>query len=155
MVWIWWRSGSAVFQSVGRRYCYSKRQSAALRNGMSIRKLFDQLTTVRETIHIPLVMIGSSEPHYAIWLEAFVPVQGRSGRYDYPDLPIAAASTNIKPLLSATDWNLLFLIYAETSEGHYPRNRRSYQRIYLHGVVGCNYRYANFIRLESRDIWTK
>jgi len=43
----------------------------ALQNGMSIRKLFEQLTAVRAEIHIPLIMMGYLNPVMQFGFENF------------------------------------------------------------------------------------
>ena len=64
---------------------------AALKNGMSIRRLFSQLTDVRRKIEIPLVMMGYLNPIMQFGFEEFcreckrVDVDGMI----IPDLPMS------------------------------------------------------------------
>ena len=90
----------------------------ALRNGMSIRKLFDQLTNVRETIHIPLVMMGYLNPIMQFGFEAFCAECARVGvdGMIIPDLPMADYINQYKAIAERYGLEFIFLITPETSE---------------------------------------
>ena len=72
----------------------------ALKNGMSIRLLFSQLTDVRKKIDIPLVMMGYLNPIMQFGFENFcreckrVDVNGMI----IPDLPMSVYLTDYKPV---------------------------------------------------------
>ncbi|VBB44634.1 Tryptophan synthase alpha chain [uncultured Paludibacter sp.] len=90
----------------------------ALKNGMSIRKLFSQLTSIREKIHIPLVMMGYLNPVMQFGFEEFckeckrVDVDGMI----IPDLPMADYLSDYKPIADKYGLKFIFLITPETSE---------------------------------------
>ena len=90
----------------------------ALRNGMSIRKLFDQLTTVRDTIHIPLVMMGYLNPIMQFGFEAFCAECSRVGvdGMIIPDLPMSDYLNEYKPVAEKYGLEFIFLITPETSD---------------------------------------
>ena len=91
---------------------------AALKNGMSIRKLFIQLTEVRKDIDIPLVMMGYLNPIMQFGFENFcreckrVDVDGMI----IPDLPMADYLTEYKDIAEKYGLEFIFLITPETSE---------------------------------------
>lgn len=45
--------------------------TTALRNGMTLRRLFDQLADIRRTVHIPLLLMGYLNPILQFGFEAF------------------------------------------------------------------------------------
>jgi len=91
---------------------------AALQNGMSIRKLFDQLTGVRANIHIPLIMMGYLNPIIQFGFEAFCKECHRVGvdGMIVPDLPMADFLAEYKEIASRYELEFIFLITPETSE---------------------------------------
>jgi len=90
----------------------------ALKNGMSIRKLFEQLSNVRSTVQIPLVMMGYLNPIMQFGFENFckeckrVDVDGMI----IPDLPMADYLADYKPIADKYGLEFIFLITPETSE---------------------------------------
>lgn len=90
----------------------------ALQNGMSIRKLFEQLTDVRSTIHIPLVMMGYLNPIMQFGFEAFCKECHRVGvdGMIIPDLPMADFLSQYKEIAERYGLEFIFLITPETSE---------------------------------------
>lgn len=95
-----------------------KSSQQALKNGMSIRKLFEQLTEVREHIHIPLVMMGYLNPIMQFGFEDFckeckrVEVDGMI----IPDLPMSDFLADYKLIAERYNLEFIFLITPETSE---------------------------------------
>ena len=91
---------------------------AALKNGMSIRRLFSQLTDVRRKIEIPLVMMGYLNPIMQFGFEEFcreckrVDVDGMI----IPDLPMSDYLTDYKPIAEKYELEFIFLITPETSD---------------------------------------
>ena len=91
---------------------------ASLKNGMSIRLLFSQLTDVRNKIDIPLVMMGYLNPIMQFGFEDFcreckrVDVDGMI----IPDLPMADYLTDYKPIAEKYGLEFIFLITPETSD---------------------------------------
>jgi len=90
----------------------------ALKNGMSIRKLFEQLTNVREHIHIPLVMMGYLNPIMQFGFEDFCEECKRVGvdGMIIPDLPMADFLAEYKVIAERFELEFIFLITPETSE---------------------------------------
>ena len=90
----------------------------ALQNGMSIRKLFEQLTGIRSQIHIPLVMMGYLNPIMQFGFEAFCKECQRVGvdGMIIPDLPMADFLTEYKEIAEKYALEFIFLITPETSE---------------------------------------
>lgn len=90
----------------------------ALQNGMSIRKLFEQLTAVRAEIHIPLITMGYLNPIMQFGFEAFCKECHRVGvdGMIIPDLPMADFLAEYKEIAEAYGLEFIFLITPETSE---------------------------------------
>jgi len=90
----------------------------ALRNGMSIRKLFDQLTSVRADIHIPLIMMGYLNPIMQFGFEKFCAECARVGvdGMIIPDQPMVDYINQYKAIAERYGLEFIFLITPETSE---------------------------------------
>jgi tryptophan synthase alpha chain len=90
----------------------------ALKNGMSIRKLFEQLTAVRAEIHIPLIMMGYLNPIMQFGFEAFCKECHRVGvdGMIIPDLPMADFLAEYKEIAQRYELEFIFLITPETSD---------------------------------------
>jgi len=90
----------------------------ALRNGMSLKKLFEQLKDVRTEIHIPLIFMGYLNPVMRYGFENFCrdcAAVGVDGMI-IPDLPFADYMTEYKPIAEKYDLKIIMLITPETSE---------------------------------------
>jgi tryptophan synthase alpha chain len=90
----------------------------ALKNGMSIRKLFEQLTGVRAQIHIPLIMMGYLNPVMQFGFEYFCKECHRVGvdGMIIPDLPMSDFLAEYKEIAERYGLEFIFLITPETSE---------------------------------------
>lgn len=90
----------------------------ALQNGMSIRKLFDQLTSVRTDIHIPLIMMGYLNPVMQFGFENFCKECSRVGvdGMIIPDLPMTDFLAEYKDIAVKYGLEFIFLITPETSD---------------------------------------
>jgi len=90
----------------------------ALQNGMSIRKLFEQLTAVRAQIHIPLIMMGYLNPVMQFGFENFCKECSRVGvdGMIIPDLPLSDFLAEYKEIALRYRLEFIFLITPETSE---------------------------------------
>ncbi len=90
----------------------------ALKNGMSIRKLFEQLTAVRVEIHIPLILMGYLNPIMQFGFENFCKECHRVGvdGMIIPDLPMADFLAEYKEIAERYGLEFIFLITPETSE---------------------------------------
>ena len=90
----------------------------AIKNGMSLKKLFSQLQAIKEEVEIPLVLMGYLNPimHYGV--EAFCKScveSGVSGAI-IPDLPFKDYQDVVKPIADKYDVRIIMLITPETSE---------------------------------------
>ncbi len=92
--------------------------TVALRNGMTLQRLFDQLREIKDDVHIPLVMMGYLNVimHYGIekFCQACVEV-GVSGVI-IPDLPFKDYMDVVKPIADKYDLRIIMMITPETSE---------------------------------------
>jgi tryptophan synthase alpha chain len=90
----------------------------ALKNGMSLKKLFGQLIDIKDEVQIPLVLMGYLNPilHYGI--EAFCQSCVESGVSGMiiPDLPFKDYQDIVKPIADKYDLRVIMLITPETSE---------------------------------------
>ena len=90
----------------------------ALRNGMSLKKLFEQLKSIKDDVKMPLVLMGYLNPilHYGI--EAFCQSCAESGVSGaiIPDLPFKDYLDTVKPVADRYDLRIIMLITPETSE---------------------------------------
>ena len=90
----------------------------ALRNGMSLRKLFSQLENIRETIDIPLILMGYLNPIMQYGFENFckrcreIGIDGMI----IPDLPFKDYLEEYKDIADRYDLKIIMLITPETSE---------------------------------------
>jgi len=90
----------------------------ALKNGMTLKLLFQQLTAIKDQVTIPLILMGYLNPilHYGI--EAFCQscvAAGVSGMI-IPDLPFKDYLEVVKPVADRYDLRVIMLITPETSE---------------------------------------
>ena len=90
----------------------------ALKNGMSIRELFSQLTDVRKSVDIPLVMMGYLNPIMQFGFEEFCQECQRVGvdGMIIPDLPMSDYLAEYKSIAAKYELEFIFLITPETSE---------------------------------------
>lgn len=89
----------------------------ALHNGMSLRKLFDQLKAVRPTIQMPLLLMGYLNPVMQYGFERFCQSCAEAGidGMIIPDLPFADYLANYKDIADRHDLKMIMLITPETS----------------------------------------
>ena len=90
----------------------------ALKNGMTVKKLFAQLKEIKDEVQLPLVLMGYLNPimHYGI--EAFFKScveSGVSGTI-IPDLPFDDYLKVVKPIADKYDIRVIMMITPETSE---------------------------------------
>lgn len=90
----------------------------ALRNGMTLRLLFSQLEHIRESVSIPLILMGYLNPIYQYGYDAFfrkckeVGIDGAI----IPDLPFKDYLNEVKPIADKYDVRVIMLITPETSD---------------------------------------
>lgn len=90
----------------------------ALRNGMTLRKLFQQLKDIRPQVHIPLILMGYLNPIMQFGFEAFCRQCRETGINGViiPDLPFKDYLEEYKPIADRYDIKVIMLITPETSE---------------------------------------
>lgn len=90
----------------------------ALRNGMSIRTLFNQLTNIRDNVSIPLIMMGYLNPIMQFGFETFCTECARVGvdGMIIPDLPMADYLNKYNAIAEKHKLEFIFLITPETSD---------------------------------------
>ena len=90
----------------------------ALRNGMSLRKLFEQLKDIRQDVKIPLILMGYLNPVIQFGFERFCQkcVEVGIDGMILPDLPFADYMEEYKPIADKYDLRIIMLITPETSE---------------------------------------
>mgnify|MGYP001176032091 FL=1 len=95
-----------------------KSSTKALRNGMTTDKLFNQLQNIRESIEIPLVLMGYFNPMMQYGIERFCQkcqAIGIDGLI-IPDLPVDIYHQRYKKLFDQHDLYSMFLITPQTPE---------------------------------------
>jgi tryptophan synthase alpha chain len=90
----------------------------ALKNGMSLELLFEQLKDIRLTVKIPLVLMGYINPVYQFGVEHFcqkcteIGIDGAI----VPDLPLSEFETDYKQFFVENNLHNILLITPQTSE---------------------------------------
>lgn len=90
----------------------------ALKNGMSVRKLFDQLKDIRQSVNVPLILMGYINPVLQYGMEAFCKKCSEVGidGLIIPDLPLSVYEEDYKALFEAHNLHNVFLITPQTSD---------------------------------------
>lgn len=90
----------------------------ALRNGMSLRLLFEQLQDIRCDVHIPLILMGYLNPIMQYGFDAFCRQCVACGidGVIIPDLPFRDYEASYKDIALSYDLRVIMLITPETSE---------------------------------------
>ena len=91
--------------------------SIALKNGMSIRKLFAQLEQVKAEITLPIILMGYLNPVMQFGIEKFCAEAARVGvdGLIIPDLPLHDYEEIYKPLFDQHNLSIVFLVTPQTS----------------------------------------
>lgn len=90
----------------------------ALQNGMTLNKLFDQLSDIRETVSVPLLLMGYFNSIMRFGFENFCKKcqeYGIDGAI-IPDLPFNDYQEKYKKIADSYDIRMIMLITPETSE---------------------------------------
>ncbi|MBP7358468.1 MAG: tryptophan synthase subunit alpha [Prevotella sp.] len=90
----------------------------ALRNGITLKKIFGQLKTIKDEVKIPLILMGYLNVIIQYGIENFCRscVEcGVSGAI-IPDLPFKDYQETVKPIADKYDIRIIMLITPETSE---------------------------------------
>lgn len=90
----------------------------ALQNGMSVSKLFDQLKDIRQSVEIPLILMGYINPVLQYGMDAFCQKCSEIGidGLIIPDLPLTVYEEEFKTIFEAHNLHNIFLITPQTSE---------------------------------------
>ncbi len=90
----------------------------ALRNGITLKKIFEQLKPIKDSVKIPLILMGYLNVIIQYGIEEFCKscVEcGVSGAI-IPDLPFKDYQETVKPIADKYDIRIIMLITPETSE---------------------------------------
>jgi tryptophan synthase alpha chain len=92
--------------------------SIALSNGMTIKRLFEQLKDLRKTISIPVVLMGYMNPVLQYGFEKFCADAASVGidGLILPDLPEYEFETEYGAIIKKHDLDFIFLVTPETSD---------------------------------------
>ncbi len=90
----------------------------ALKNGMTLKKLFSQLEAIKSEVEIPLVLMGYLNPIMQYGIREFCQSCVESGVSGViiPDLPFKDYLEAVKPVADQYDLRVIMLITPETSE---------------------------------------
>lgn len=92
--------------------------NVAIANGMTIETLFEQLKSMRQTIHIPVVLMGYMNPILQYGFEAFCKKAKDSGvdGLILPDLPLYEFEHIYGKTIKENELDFVFLVTPETPE---------------------------------------
>ncbi|SEN06270.1 tryptophan synthase, alpha chain [Chryseobacterium taichungense] len=95
-----------------------KAHELALKNGMTIQKLFSQLKSIKNVIKIPIILMGYINPVLSFGFEKFCAECSESGVSGLiiPDLPPIEFEKNYQQIINKYNLNFTFLITPETSD---------------------------------------
>ena len=90
----------------------------ALRNGMTLKLLFEQLADIRKDVKMPIVLMGYLNPVYQYGYESFFKQCSQTGidGVIIPDLPFKDYLETVKPIADKYDVRIIMLITPETSD---------------------------------------
>ncbi len=90
----------------------------ALKNGMSLRVLFEQLSKIRSSVQIPLVLMGYLNPILQFGFENYCKKASECGvdGLIIPDLPFSEYMESYKPVTEKHGLHMIMLITPETSD---------------------------------------
>ena len=90
----------------------------ALQNGMSVKKLFEQLKDIRQQVQIPLILMGYLNPVIQFGIEAFCKKCQQVGidGLILPDLPLVVYQEEYKETFEKHGLHNILLISPQTSE---------------------------------------
>ncbi|HEX2935187.1 MAG TPA: tryptophan synthase subunit alpha [Bacteroidales bacterium] len=90
----------------------------ALKNGMNMKLLFDQLKNIRAKVNIPLLLMGYLNPVLHFGVENFCAMCREAGidGVILPDLPLDEYEQHYKAIFEKYDLRFIFLITPQTSD---------------------------------------
>jgi tryptophan synthase alpha chain len=88
----------------------------ALRNGMSIKKLFEQLKEIKNEVSIPILLMGYLNPVWKFGVENFMEACNKNGVSGLvlPDIPLDEFVKDYQPLYKKYGLSNVFLITPQT-----------------------------------------
>lgn len=95
-----------------------KSSETALKNGMSLNLLFEQLKTIRESVNIPLILMGYFNPVFQFGVEQFCQKCAEIGIDGtiLPDMPLDEYENGYKEIFLQNNLHNILLITPQTSE---------------------------------------
>lgn len=89
----------------------------ALKNGMSLKLLFKQLRTIRESVNIPLILMGYFNPVFQFGVEQFCQKCAEIGIDGtiLPDMPLNEFESEYKSIFTQNNLHNILLITPQTS----------------------------------------
>lgn len=92
--------------------------SIALENGMTLDKLFEQVRSARETLEIPVILMGYYNPVLQMGVERFCSKCREAGidGVILPDLPLEEFAGGIEELFRAHELGMTFLVTPQTPD---------------------------------------
>ncbi|MEQ8927847.1 MAG: tryptophan synthase subunit alpha [Fulvivirga sp.] len=111
----------------------------ALKNGMTLTKLFEQLQVLRTTVNIPVILMGYINPILQYGIEDFCKACDQAGvdGLILPDLPMIEYQTKYKALFEQHGLRNVFLISPQTSENRIREiDQQSDAFIYMVSTAG-------------------
>lgn len=95
-----------------------KSNEIALKNGMNLNLLFEQLKAIRESVKIPLVLMGYFNPVYQFGVELFCQKCAEIGidGVILPDMPLNEFELHYKEMFTQNNLYNVLLITPQTSE---------------------------------------
>jgi len=90
----------------------------ALNNGMTVKKLFQQLESMRKEVHVPVVLMGYMNTVLQYGFEDFCIEAKRCGidGLILPDLPVYEFENKYQAIIKGHGLDFIFLVTPETSE---------------------------------------
>lgn len=90
----------------------------ALKNGMSVKRLFEQLSDIRSSVSIPLVLMGYLNPIFQFGFKKFCRTAEQCGidGLIIPDLPFAEYMESYKSVAEEHGLHVIMLVTPETSD---------------------------------------
>lgn len=90
----------------------------SLKNGMTLKTLFEQLHDIRQDVKIPLVLMGYLNPIYQFGFDNFFKkcVECGIDGVIIPDLPFNDYINDVKPIADSYEVRVIMLITPETSD---------------------------------------
>ncbi len=116
--------------------------SQALKNGMSLKLLFRQLKDIRQTVDIPLLLMGYLNPVLQYGMDNFCrdcTATGIDGII-LPDLPLQVYQEEYEHIFRSHGLHNIFLISPQTSNERIKQIDEGKQRFYLYGFFILNHR---------------